>query len=73
MIIEKITNFIRFYYTQNNKQFEFTKKNQPILNKGEIGDINLYIHIPFCKNNCPYCPYYKEEWDENKAYLYFNP
>lgn len=28
---------------------------------------NLYIHIPFCRNICPYCPYYKEKYDISKA------
>jgi oxygen-independent coproporphyrinogen-3 oxidase len=28
---------------------------------------NLYLHIPFCRNTCPYCPYYKEKYDKDKA------
>ena len=24
----------------------------------------LYIHIPFCKSMCPYCPYYKVFYDK---------
>ncbi|GAE88498.1 MULTISPECIES: coproporphyrinogen-III oxidase family protein [Acetivibrio] len=33
------------------------------LNDGDIGENNellVYIHIPFCKNLCLYCSYYKE-------------
>jgi len=26
-----------------------------------------YIHIPFCKNLCPYCPYYKIDYNKNKV------
>lgn len=25
----------------------------------------LYLHIPFCKNLCPYCPYNRVEYDES--------
>ena len=28
---------------------------------------NLYIHIPFCRKMCPYCPYYKEKYEISKA------
>lgn len=35
-----------------------------------IDRIGLYLHIPFCKNLCPYCPYNKIEFDEEKARRY---
>jgi coproporphyrinogen III oxidase-like Fe-S oxidoreductase len=25
---------------------------------------SLYIHVPFCRNSCPYCPYTKVPYDE---------
>ncbi len=28
---------------------------------------NLYLHIPFCRNKCPYCPYFKEKYEAKKA------
>ena len=35
-----------------------------------IDRVGLYLHIPFCKNLCPYCPYNKIEFDEGKAMRY---
>lgn len=37
-----------------------------ILNRlPSLEKIDLYIHIPFCKNKCPYCPYNKIMYDKN--------
>jgi oxygen-independent coproporphyrinogen-3 oxidase len=30
----------------------------------------LYIHIPFCENFCPYCPYYKIRYNKDTALEY---
>ncbi len=37
------------------------------INKEKIG---LYLHIPFCKKPCLYCPYFKETYQKNKAISY---
>ncbi|MFA5444813.1 MAG: radical SAM protein [Bacteroidales bacterium] len=31
---------------------------------------NIYIHVPFCRNKCPYCPYFKELYNEQQAGLF---
>ena len=28
--------------------------------------VDLYLHVPFCRNFCPYCPYYKEAYDPDR-------
>ncbi|MBA3035281.1 MAG: radical SAM protein [Desulfobacterium sp.] len=30
-----------------------------------LKQVGLYLHIPFCKNLCPFCPYNRIEYDEN--------
>lgn len=48
-----------------NADFTFKRcKTFQIDKKREYG---LYVHVPFCKNNCPYCPYFKEVYDRKKS------
>jgi oxygen-independent coproporphyrinogen-3 oxidase len=35
-----------------------------------IGEFGLYLHIPFCKQICPYCPYNKEIYHPEVAKMY---
>ncbi|MFC1964771.1 coproporphyrinogen-III oxidase family protein [Chloroflexota bacterium] len=36
----------------------------------DIGEFGLYLHIPFCKQICPYCPYNKEIYHPEVAKMY---
>ena len=39
---------------------------------GTKKDVAIYIHIPFCKNNCIFCNYYKlHKFDETMIKIYF--
>lgn len=29
-----------------------------------LKSLGLYLHVPFCRNLCPYCPYNRAEYDE---------
>lgn len=35
------------------------------LNLPPLTEIGLYIHIPFCRNICPYCPFNKIRYDKS--------
>jgi len=37
-----------------------------------IDDLGLYLHIPFCRQICPYCPYNKEIYRPEVAERYAN-
>jgi oxygen-independent coproporphyrinogen III oxidase len=36
----------------------------------QLSSPGLYIHVPFCRNLCPYCPYNRVEYDELLFALY---
>lgn len=38
----------------------------------DIDEIGLYLHIPFCEQICPYCPYNKEIFSNEVAGRYTN-
>ncbi len=37
---------------------------------GSIEELGLYLHIPFCRQICPYCPYNKELYNPEVASQY---
>jgi coproporphyrinogen III oxidase-like Fe-S oxidoreductase len=63
MISGTVTKSIRQYLVGPNSQFIF--KTIDTVELPPIDKIDLYIHIPFCKNLCPYCPYNKVKYDKS--------
>jgi len=62
---EKVSRFIRNILSEKNDNYTFFPfTNQDLYIPDKIG---LYIHIPFCKSMCPYCPYYKVFYDKKLA------
>jgi len=57
-------------YRLTGRISKFRLSNEIPYPKQFMGVVGLYLHIPFCKNLCPYCPYNKIEFDENKANRY---
>jgi coproporphyrinogen III oxidase-like Fe-S oxidoreductase len=37
---------------------------------GQLTAPGLYLHVPFCKNLCPYCPYNRIEYDDDLFRIY---
>jgi oxygen-independent coproporphyrinogen-3 oxidase len=46
----------------------------PVLEKSfqKMEELGIYLHIPFCEQICPYCPYNKEIYDPDMARRYTN-
>ncbi|MCD6468250.1 MAG: radical SAM protein [Thermoplasmata archaeon] len=42
----------------------------PEMNDLRLNEIGLYLHVPFCRSPCMYCPYFKEKYDRRKTIPY---
>ncbi len=62
MLIETATKWARRYMLGAGQEFVF--KHIDDIELPRMDKIDLYIHIPFCKNVCPYCPYNKIKYDK---------
>lgn len=64
-----LTSLLRICLTRSLKPFEFSNTPMP-LDFMEVDKLGLYIHIPFCKSICSFCPYCKVLYDRQLAVLY---
>ena len=67
-----ITDLTRMYLTHSTKPFVFTNDFDKVLPYDEGAELGLYIHIPFCKSICNFCPYCKVIYDEKTANVYID-
>lgn len=65
-----ITSMLRVFLTRSFKPFIFTGRNENKLKFESLEDMGLYVHIPFCRSVCRFCPYFKEVYDKHKAESY---
>lgn len=54
-----ITSLMRMWLTRTTKPFTFKNEYDRILPYAECENLGLYVHIPFCKSICNFCPYCK--------------
>lgn len=54
-----ITSFTRTWLTRTVQPFRFKNEYDRILPYEECDNLGLYVHIPFCKSICNFCPYCK--------------
>ncbi|MPM41732.1 hypothetical protein SDC9_88391 [bioreactor metagenome] len=65
-----ITALTRAYLTRSLKPFLFTDTYDRTLNFQDTEKLGLYVHIPFCRSLCTFCPYCKTIYDKNTAERY---
>ena len=67
-----ITTLTRNYLTRSFKPFIFTNAYDAVLDYENLQNLGLYIHIPFCKSICSFCPYCKELYTPEKCNAYID-
>ena len=59
-----ITSLTRTWLTRTSKPFEFKSEYDRELPFSECDNLGLYVHIPFCKSICNFCPYCKVKYSK---------
>ena len=67
-----ITNLTRAWLTRSFRPFTFTNEYDRILSYEDCENLGLYIHIPFCKSICNFCPYCKVRYEEALCQRYID-
>ena len=67
-----ITSLTRMWLTRTVKPFEFKNEYDQILPFSECEGLGLYVHIPFCRSICNFCPYCKVKYSEELCHKYID-
>lgn len=67
-----ITNLTRMWLTRSTKPFIFKNEYDQQLPFSDCENLGLYVHIPFCKNICNFCPYCKVKYSEELCDRYID-
>ena len=62
-----LTSLMRVILTRSFKPFVFDKRYTNDLKFEALDDLGLYVHIPFCRSICSFCPYCKEIYKKQRA------
>lgn len=54
-----MTDLTRMWLTRSTKPFTFKNEYDQTLPYAQCDGLGLYVHIPFCKSLCNFCPYCK--------------
>lgn len=67
-----ITDLTRMWLTRTVKPFTFKNEYDQALPYMECDNLGLYVHIPFCKSICNFCPYCKVRYSEELCNQYID-
>jgi oxygen-independent coproporphyrinogen-3 oxidase len=65
-----LASLLRILLTRSFRPFIFEGSHQNRLDFETLDDLGLYVHIPFCRSLCGFCPYCKEIYNKQKADSY---
>lgn len=58
-----ITTLTRMWLTRSTKPFLFLREYDELLPFSACNGLGLYVHIPFCRSLCKFCPYCKIRYE----------
>lgn len=67
-----ITSLTRMWLTRSVQPFIFKNEYDQILPFVECENLGLYVHIPFCKSICNFCPYCKVRYSKELSEKYID-
>ena len=67
-----ITTLTRMWLTRGMRPFTFTDNNDEVLPYADCERLGLYIHIPFCRSLCNFCPYCKTVYQKDTCDRYLD-
>lgn len=67
-----LTDLTRMWLTRSVKPFTFKNEYDEELSFEDLKRLGLYIHIPFCRSICNFCPYCKVVYNEDKYERYID-
>lgn len=67
-----LTSATRMWLTRTVKPFTFTDQFDSQLDYSGARGLGLYVHMPFCRRLCGFCPYCKELFSREKADRYLD-
>lgn len=65
-----ITALTRMWLTRQVKPFTFKNEYDQILKFEDLESLGLYVHLPFCKSICNFCPYCKVVYSKEQCDRY---
>ena len=65
-----LTTAARTWLTGSSAPFLFTDENEESLDTALPGALGLYVHVPFCRRLCDFCPYCKVVYRRSEAAAY---
>ena len=66
------TTITRTWLTRSFKPFSFQNEYDDFLPFEECENLGLYVHIPFCKSICTFCPYCKTVYQKEQCDRYID-
>ena len=67
-----ITDLTRMWLTRSGKPFVFTNTYDERLPYTDCQGLGLYVHMPFCRKVCDFCPYCKVVYEKEKCDRYID-